>query len=309
MRTTLTQLVDKYGVSVGNPQENYSMSAYYLRCSLSIVIPVYRPNFRLKQLLEEFSTHFDRTEGGLEFVIVLDNDSPDFLDDLKRIALSSSRSGQFKLIQLVQNVGQSVATWVGICESRGSIVVTINDDSEHSPSQAKFLIDALRDSSTAQAVIGCGQKRSENTLSGITSKAMQVIQSIVQGVPWGFRTSSLMAFSQSAVTEARLLKEREIYPGWAISKFTCEFLGVTFRDELQASRYNFRSRFREFARFIRFFGASWGALFIVAPITIVALSIGGLSAALYISLGCAVAVLHLRTGILKSRTYDQLKKW
>lgn len=104
----------------------------------SFVIPCYRSPASLNNLVSDLVDQAGNV--GLDFEIVLVQDSNDggtfsFLDGLEK---------QFKAVRAVRlsrNFGQQAATVAGIIESRGDIIVTLDDDYQHRPSDA---IDRVR---------------------------------------------------------------------------------------------------------------------------------------------------------------------
>lgn len=275
---------------------------------ISIVVPVYQPNPRLKSLLEEFATGLVGVVSSLEFVIVLDTGSLELWSELIEILEGCSGPYLVRKIRLVRNFGQTIATWVGVCEAKGSIVITVNDDFEHSPREAVRLMDTLLQSSPADVIIGCGNKVRESGTALMSSRFMQALQSSVQGVPRGLRTSSFIAYKKSAVERARLLDMWAVFPGWQLQALNPTFLEVAMASELENSHYNLRFRVREFSRFAMFFLRTRFTLVVLGGVSIFLTSQGFAEALIGISLATFVLALALNRNRHGAHAYKRIQR-
>ena len=110
--------------------------------SVSVVIPVYRGEQSLPQLLERL--HPVLTGRGAPFEIILVNDdSPDgswpVIQELAR------RWPGVIGVALSRNFGQHNALLCGIRRARHEVIVTMDDDLQHPPEEAPRLVDGLTD--------------------------------------------------------------------------------------------------------------------------------------------------------------------
>jgi undecaprenyl-phosphate 4-deoxy-4-formamido-L-arabinose transferase len=107
---------------------------------LSVVIPVYRSERYLATTVGELVQALDHAD--LTFEIVLVNDgSPDEVHAV--IDALSSADPRVRGLELGRNRGQHAATLRGFAETRGDVVVTIDDDGQNPPSAAIAVMNAL----------------------------------------------------------------------------------------------------------------------------------------------------------------------
>lgn len=108
---------------------------------LSIVVPAYRSEKSLPALVAAI----DAAIGGrysLELILVNDR-SP---DDSWKVASELARAHPWvRALNLRKNVGQHMAIFAGLRECRGRVIVTMDDDLQHAPSDIPALVDALGD--------------------------------------------------------------------------------------------------------------------------------------------------------------------
>jgi len=106
---------------------------------LSIVVPVYRSEAYLAATVQELVSFF---ESRSPFEVILVNDgSP---DDVQRV-IDELCAGDLRIrtLRLGRNLGQHRAILQGLCETRGSVIVTIDDDGQNPPSAALAVREAL----------------------------------------------------------------------------------------------------------------------------------------------------------------------
>ncbi|HEX8253769.1 MAG TPA: glycosyltransferase family 2 protein [Thermoanaerobaculia bacterium] len=104
---------------------------------VSIVIPVYNSP-ALAELVERIAAVFRGRDDDYEIVFV-DDSSPDarIWTELEMLAQRDSR---IRAIQLTRNFGQQAATLCGLRESRGDVIVTMDDDLQHDPADIPLLL-------------------------------------------------------------------------------------------------------------------------------------------------------------------------
>lgn len=106
---------------------------------LSIVVPAYRSEKTLASLVAAIEAAI----GGryaLELILVNDR-SP---DRSWAVASELARTHSWvRAVNLRKNVGQHMAIFAGLRECRGRVIVTMDDDLQHAPSDIPTLVDAL----------------------------------------------------------------------------------------------------------------------------------------------------------------------
>lgn len=112
------------------------------RRTLSIVVPVYRSEKILERLVTEVRTAAQSLTVHDSFELILVNDgSPDA--SWNRIVGLADRFAFVRGICLMRNFGQHNAIMAGLRASTGDVVVLMDDDLQHSPSDISRLVAAL----------------------------------------------------------------------------------------------------------------------------------------------------------------------
>lgn len=107
---------------------------------VSIVIPAYNEEHSLGTLLAEVTDHLAADASGRDYeVIVVDDGSGD------RTAEIAAGAPGTKLIRHRFNKGYGAALKTGIRQASGDVVVTMDADGQHHPSDIPALLDALGD--------------------------------------------------------------------------------------------------------------------------------------------------------------------
>ncbi len=163
---------------------------------VSVVIPTYRGADSIKELLRQVDSTLTAT--GLTFEIVVVNDaSPDSTWTVLS-EMSDIYPGTLRVIDLLNNHGQAVATMCGLAHTRGEIVVTMDDDLQHPPEEILSLLDALQDHPEWDAVIGSWD-RDHGMLRSLGSTVHARLDQLAYGTPKGFRLTAFRALRRPVV--------------------------------------------------------------------------------------------------------------
>ena len=134
---------------------NFSVPARYtskiLDMDVSFVIPCYRSTNALEDLVADLTRQ--AREAFEHFEIVLVRDSTDEETNF-RLTKMKNNFPEVRLVRLSRNFGQQAATVAGIVHSQGKIVVTLDDDYQHRPSDALKMISVLQENSGVDLVYG-----------------------------------------------------------------------------------------------------------------------------------------------------------
>lgn len=106
----------------------------------SVIVPVFNGADNLKQLNDRLINFFRSNNYSFEIIYVDDYSIDDSWDILEK--LYENNSSVVKIIRFAKNFGQHKATICGIEYSKGSFVITIDDDLEKAPEDIKFLIES-----------------------------------------------------------------------------------------------------------------------------------------------------------------------
>jgi undecaprenyl-phosphate 4-deoxy-4-formamido-L-arabinose transferase len=119
----------------------------------SLVVPIYNNSKGISDLYDAISSYFN-TES-VEFIFVDDFSQDTSWAELKKIRAKDQRC---KIIRLSKNFGQHAATLCGFAESKGEIVLTLDDDLEVLPAEFQKLIDK-QEATKAKVVYGEYQQK------------------------------------------------------------------------------------------------------------------------------------------------------
>lgn len=107
---------------------------------LSIVIPVYNSERILPHLVNQIDTAMSANEWKFEILLVCDCSPDDSWDVILKLTDSYP---SVKGLYLSANVGQHNSLMAGIERAYGNVIVTMDDDLQHNPSDISRLIEAL----------------------------------------------------------------------------------------------------------------------------------------------------------------------
>jgi glycosyltransferase involved in cell wall biosynthesis len=194
------------------------MSPTKYRESCSIVIPVYRGEDTLRELIQ----HLAKTLPGLfpKFeVICVEDGSPDKSWEI--IVALGKQYKWLKGVKLIRNFGQQSATVCGIRLARYELTVTLDDDLQHPPEELYLLVDKL--SSGYDVVYGAPKKMAANFLRNMATFITKRVLAYVTHNKLHkdisafrvFRTNLREAFKDFRSPDAML----DVLLSWGTSKF------------------------------------------------------------------------------------------
>ena len=109
---------------------------------LSVVIPVYNSEKILPTLVNKISSSLDRLCKKDLYEIILINDCSED-NSWKVLKELFKNNNNLKCFSLMNNVGQHNSIMAGLKLSKGEVVVTMDDDLQHSPDSIEKLLDGL----------------------------------------------------------------------------------------------------------------------------------------------------------------------
>ncbi|MET0066534.1 MAG: glycosyltransferase [Candidatus Thiodiazotropha sp.] len=110
-------------------------------CYLSVIVPLYNEADNVPQLIEELDAALSRYRSGWE-VILVDDGSTD--DTAQRVKFAiQGREGDYRLITLQRNFGQTAAIQAGFDHSRGQYLATLDGDLQNDPADIPDLLETL----------------------------------------------------------------------------------------------------------------------------------------------------------------------
>ena len=108
---------------------------------LSFVIPCYRSEKTICGVVEEINSAMEKLSGYEHEIILVNDCSPDgTMDVIKDIC---SRDKRVTGIDFARNFGQHSALMAGLRQTKGDMVVCLDDDGQTPADEAHLLIEAL----------------------------------------------------------------------------------------------------------------------------------------------------------------------
>lgn len=165
--------------------------------AISIVVPVYKSTDSVRELCDGLIKFLPSTCNAYEIVLVDDGNSYDvsiYLDILV------SDYSSIKVIHLSKNFGQHNALLAGLHIAQYPIIVTMDDDLQHSPSDLPAMLTALDDNT--DIVYGVPVEQPHGWMRGILSRTVKRIISDTSSAKHIGYHSAFRVFRRSLVPYA-----------------------------------------------------------------------------------------------------------
>ena len=187
--------------------------------NLSIVIPVYNSRDTLPVLVKEICRVLDQINGEHEIILVNDGSQDKSWETIETL---SNDYPIIRAFNLMRNYGQHNALLCGIRYARNEIIVTLDDDFQHPPSEIHKLLAKLNEG--YDVVYGVPETEKHSLWRNITSKliklilkkAMRVSSAQTLSAFRAFRTEIRDAFSDYRGTYVSI----DVLLSWGTNKFT-----------------------------------------------------------------------------------------
>lgn len=214
-----------------------------MKKQISVVIPVYRGERTLAQLIMELTKQLPFFCSNYEIILVND-DSPD--NSWQVIQKLAQKNPRIKGVKLMRNYGQHNATLSGVRIAQYPITITMDDDLQHPVSEIKLLVDKLDEG--FDVVYGAPRKLPQGFFRNLATTWTKSILASVMGVPSvkkisafrAFRTDLRKAFENFQSPHVTL----DVLLSWGTSRFTYVMVDVAEPPEGR-SNYNFKRLARE----------------------------------------------------------------
>ena len=164
-------------------------SANLLPSKLSVVVPVYRSEAILPELIERLEAVLNRIASAYELILVNDS-SPDGSWDV--ICQLAERHGWIHPINLMRNYGQHSALLCGIRAAQYDFVVTIDDDLQHPPEEIPKLLAVLAQG--FDVVYGTPEREEHGFMRDLASLATKMALQNAMGATIARQVSAFRAF-------------------------------------------------------------------------------------------------------------------
>lgn len=160
------------------------------RPSISVVIPCYMSAGFLEDLVYEVEKEVSQITDAYEVVLVVDG-SPD-----NTWQVAQSLAGErVRALKLSRNFGQHNALLAGIREAKHEVIVTMDDDFQHRPSEIGLLVDEL--SKGFDLVFGVPNRGAHGHVRNRFSKWLKGFLAVFAGVQMARDMGAFRAFRSS----------------------------------------------------------------------------------------------------------------
>lgn len=212
---------------------------------LSIVIPTKDSGYRLNRVLTSLNSLEEDNPGTIELVLVDDGSNSDSRRDLLELARKNAKMC-IRLVMVSKNLGQFLATRIGIIESTGQRILTVDDDLVISRDSVQEMVSLL-DSENLDFVVAryeteyMGQKWIRRLGSRLSTSLVRR----VYGIPRKHYLSSTILFEAGYIRPLAKSSDVRTRPAWFYA-FSQYYSNVTIRLEQieRTSHYNFARLFR-----------------------------------------------------------------
>jgi len=156
---------------------------------LSVVVPVYRSESLLPELIRRLESILDRLGLRSEIILVSDASPDGSWEIIKELQKSK---GRIRGINLMRNYGQHAALLAGVHATRGRIIVTMDDDLQTPPEEMPKLLEALDQG--YDAVYGIREREQHGGLRNFCSTTAKKLVNKLLGVRVATSITSYKAF-------------------------------------------------------------------------------------------------------------------
>lgn len=216
--------------------------------TVSVVIPVYNSVDTLPELAARI--HKTAVAQAWEYeLIYVDDGSSDKRTWAKLREVCAEYSNALA-VQLTRNFGQQQATICGLEFATGDVVITMDDDLQHSPEDVPVLVAAMDEHDIAIAQF---PRRRHSVLIRTTSRIKSWFDEIILDKPRYVRLSPFRALSRTVVDGMLTFNSRNPFIPALMFKVSRNVVGVPLSHANRVtgkSGYNLMSRFRVFTNLL-----------------------------------------------------------
>jgi glycosyltransferase involved in cell wall biosynthesis len=240
MAVTIPERVRDPVTMSADPQTSPTpLAIAHSRCpGLSVVVPVYRSEAILPELVRRLAEVFPTLAENYELILVNDS-SPDASWDV--ILRLSEEHPWVRGINLMRNYGQHNALLCGIREAQYGVIVTMDDDLQHPPEEIPKLLEVLAQG--YDVVYGRPAQEQHGLLRDLASLTSKLALQNVMGAEIARQVSAFRVFRAEVVNAFRHYEGSfvsiDVLLTWGTKKFAV--LPVRHQARAQgASGYTFR---------------------------------------------------------------------
>lgn len=192
--------------------------------NVSFVVPVYNGSAMLEDLCKRIAP-VGKSYGLYEIILVDDGSRDGSGDTIIKLQQSFP---EICLVQLSRNFGQHNATLAGIAQSRGEMVVTLDQDLQHPPEEIHNLVSKLKEG--FDVVYGLPEKRPHSIYRNMTSNFSKWIGSKILSTSLNGNFSSFRVLRGWVAAEISKYNSLYTYIDGLISWTTANVGGVVVKN-------------------------------------------------------------------------------
>jgi len=205
--------------------------------SVTVVVPVYNGSATLRELAGRVDATLSKT-ANWELIFVVDG-SPD--DSWRVVSELVEQYSHVRGIDLFRNFGQHNALLAGIRAARHDVIVTMDDDLQHSPEQIPTLLEAM--SEDVDLVYGTSPEDEHNAFRNITSRVAKAAMGFTIGGRMARDSGAFRAFRTSLRDGFDLVNDSYISIDVLLSWVTTRYRAVaTPMQQREAGKSNYTVR-------------------------------------------------------------------
>lgn len=204
--------------------------------NLSIVVPVYKGETFIEPLVTELTRTLPTFAEKYEIILVNDGSPDNSWPLIQRLAREHKG---IRGIRMMRNYGQHNATLCGIREARYEVIVTMDQDLQHTPAEIPLLLAKLEEG--YDVVYGAPRKLPQGFLRNLMTAFIKWILAKVIGLPSVRNVSAFRAF-RTHLREAFANFQNpsliiDVLLSWGTTRFTSVQVNIP---PAERTNYNYR---------------------------------------------------------------------
>jgi glycosyltransferase involved in cell wall biosynthesis len=173
----------------------------------SIVIPCYNSQHSIAELVARIKEVEHKVDGKFQIILVNDCSTDNTIEVLKSLI---AKFDDIKVVDMLFNVGQFMATICGFEYAEADYVITMDDDLQHPPEEIPKLISAMNASNDHDIIYGVFHEKKHHFIRNFGSWLVNWIDRIVFNKPKGLQFTAFRMVRKE-ITDA-LVEHHTMYP-------------------------------------------------------------------------------------------------
>ncbi|MDQ1519107.1 MAG: hypothetical protein QOI55_180 [Actinomycetota bacterium] len=165
---------------------------------ISVIVPVYNSEESLRELVDGISGQFELTDTELEVILVDDRSRDGSWKVMRELA---DKYLHVVIVRLGRNYGQHNALLAGLSLASHDIIVTMDDDLQHPPTEIPRLLEALVPS--VDVVYGIADEEEHGFLRSLASRLTKFVFRVTLRWEHAESVSAFRVFRRSVLATAR----------------------------------------------------------------------------------------------------------